>query len=170
MDGRTALDQLAVEVGDADVSHEPPVHQLRHRPPGLLDRHVRVVPVHLVEVDVIHAKPVERAAHRRVDLIRSKARSFLDRRHLGKQQDIVAAAGDSPPDQPFGDAVAVHLGCVDPRLPGVEGRPYGVDHLGVGARLAPRGAARLPGPVADDADLHPCPAELSLLHLPTPSL
>ncbi len=55
------LQLLDVEVGDADVAHEPLLLELGERRPALLDVLRRDRPVDLVEVDRVDAEPLEAA-------------------------------------------------------------------------------------------------------------
>src|SRR5207249_5878383 len=53
-------DSRGRRLGEAEVTHLAGAHQLCHRADSLLDRHARVDPVLVVEVDVLDAEPAER--------------------------------------------------------------------------------------------------------------
>ena len=53
-----ALDQLRREVGDANVTRQSFIYELRHGAPGLLDGDLRIREVDLIEVDYLAAQAV----------------------------------------------------------------------------------------------------------------
>ena len=108
MDGVRAADRLRRRLGKPDVVDLSGVDQLRHRADGLLDRHVRIDAVLVVEVDVVDAEPPQRAVDRSAHVL-GGAVDGADRRHvarngvvkpapeLGRDHVFVAVAPYGPP-------------------------------------------------------------------------
>ena len=82
--------------------------------------------------------------------------------HLRRHEQVLAALGQKPADEPLAAAVAVDVGGVDERHARVHGRPQHAERVVLGHR-API-AAELPRAQADDTDLPARTAEDSLLH------
>ena len=106
----------------------PAGDELGHRADGLLDRHRRVDAVLVVEVDVVDAEPLQRGVAGRPDVLRAAVDA--ERRvpslvalvaELGREHDLVAAAGDRPADEPLVGERAVHVGGVEEGDAEVEG-------------------------------------------------
>src|SRR5437588_12863627 len=70
MDGVRALDRLWRSFAQSDVAHLPVLDELAHRSYCLLDRHVRIDPVLVVEVDVVGPQAPQRAVDRLPDVVR----------------------------------------------------------------------------------------------------
>src|SRR5256885_1325880 len=67
---RTARELLDADVGEADVPDLPLVPQLGERADGLLERHLRVVAVQLVEVDAVDAESAQAPLARLAQVLR----------------------------------------------------------------------------------------------------
>ena len=138
------LDQVGrVEVADAPVADQPGALQLAERPDVVRQRH-RAAPVQEVEVEVVRVQPLQ-ARH-------AGGERPVERRVLGEdladEEDVVAAPGDRPADEPFAGAGAVHLGGVDEGHAQVEAGPQRSD-LDVGRMAA---VAEMPRTHAEDGD------------------
>src|SRR5206468_6605260 len=57
-------DRRRRRLGDAEKAHLPRADQFAQRAPGLLDRHIRVDPVLVIEVDVVDAQALQRVVAR----------------------------------------------------------------------------------------------------------
>ena len=133
---------------EPEVADLARVHQLGHRPDRLLDRHVGVDAVLVVEVDVVDPEaPQRRVAGRphvvraAVDAAHARVVGVAHDAELGGQHHLVAAVGDRPPDQLLVGARAVHVGGVEQRDPEVERAVDRRDRLGlVGAAVELRHA------------------------------
>ncbi|MCW0424987.1 hypothetical protein NB713_002930 [Xanthomonas sacchari] len=106
--------------GQAEEAHLALFHQPRHRPDRVLDRHVRIHPVLVVEVDVVHAEPAQAGLAGRLHVFRTAVDAACGRvvgveldAELGRQHDLVAAPGQRLADQHFVGVRAVHVGGVD---------------------------------------------------------
>jgi hypothetical protein len=104
---------------EAEEAHLPRPDQLGHRADRLLDRHVRVDAVLVIEVDRLDAEPLEARLAGRADIIGVAAHAeeaavlAADVAELGGEEDLVAAAGDGAADQLLVAADAVHVGGVE---------------------------------------------------------
>src|SRR5690349_23497680 len=92
-------------LGDAEMTYLPGLHQLGHDAPGLLDGHVRVDAVLVVEVDVVDAEPAQRRVARGVDVLgaavepdEAAVRPALVA-ELGGDDHVVTAPGDRGADE-----------------------------------------------------------------------
>jgi hypothetical protein len=95
-----------------------------HRPDRLLDRHVRVDPVLVVEVDVVGAEPAQRLLGDALRVLRravdAAGRALEVEAELGRDLDLVAVPGEGAPDQLLVRVRAVDLGGVEERDAEVE--------------------------------------------------
>ena len=103
VDGVRAADRRGRGLGQAEVAHLAGRHQLGHRADGLLDRHLGVDAVLVVEVDVVDAEPLQAGRRRRGARTRAGRRCrgarVLGVAHvaeLGGEQDLVAPRPRSP--------------------------------------------------------------------------
>ena len=106
--GDGAPDRVGGGFGQAEVTHLAGGDELGHRADGLLDGHVGIGPVQVVQVDVVEAEPGERTVDRRphvrgsaVDL----AHAWLDRAgsqdaELRGDHRVVASRTRSPARRP----------------------------------------------------------------------
>ena len=106
-------------LGQAEIAHLAGLDQIGHGADGVLDRHVRIDPVLIEEVDVVDPEPRQRAVTRFAHMLRP-AVGALDpplrvdgEAELGGEDDIVAASLDGAPDQPFVLERPVDLGRVE---------------------------------------------------------
>jgi hypothetical protein len=88
----------------AEVADLAGRHQFGHGPDRLLDRHVRVHPVLVVEIEVIDPEPAQRGVQRPPDVLGPAVRHAgwrvrRVRAELGRQLDLVAPAGQRPAEQ-----------------------------------------------------------------------
>ena len=131
VDGVRAADGLRRRLAEPEVEHLARLHELGHRADGLLDRHVGIDAVLVVEVDVVGAEPLQRAVDRAAHVLgraveRADGREVagprrrLDApRELGGEDVLVAVALDRPPDELLVGHRPVELGRVeevDPEL------------------------------------------------------
>ena len=106
----------------------PCCDQLGHRAPGLLERHLGVDAVELVEVDEVGAQALAasprstraRAPGGRPWRITYSSASSTTSAALGGEHDLVAAACDRPADELLVRVRAVHVGRVEQRHADVE--------------------------------------------------
>jgi hypothetical protein len=59
MDDRRAADRVDRRLGQPEVAHLARGDELGHRADGLLDRHIRIRAVLVVDVDHVDAQPLE---------------------------------------------------------------------------------------------------------------
>ncbi len=121
-DGFGVVDLLTGEVGVADLAHLPVAHQPVEGGERLLDRHVGIRPVLLVQVDAVGADddPSHAGAGARWVVV--------DRGdELGRDDHLFAPAGERFAEVLLRARPAVHVGGVEEVDPGVEG---GVDDRG----------------------------------------
>ena len=126
------VDPRAVEVGAADLAHLARVDQRLQRAERLLDRHVVVGPVHLVEVDAVRAEPA-RATPRtpgRTDV----GMGAVHRPELGGHDHVVPRRPERPTEELLALAAAVDVGRVEERDALVQ---RGLHHLGGAVRVDP---------------------------------
>src|SRR5690349_13344099 len=137
-----AADRRRRRLAEAEVAHLPLLHELRHRPDGLLDRHVVVDAMLIIEVDVVDAEPLERgvagATHVLRGAVDAEAVALLvaDVAELRGENDLVASALDRPTDEPLVGERAVHVGGVEEVDAEVERAVNGRDRRGfIAARV-----------------------------------
>ncbi len=129
-------DRARAGLGQPEVTDLAGLHQLGHGADGLLDRHLRIDPVLVVEVDVVDPEPAQRrlarlAYVRGVAADQGRLAEPVGEAELGGQHDLVAASGDGPSDQFLVVPGAVEVGGVQEGHPEVEGMVQGRDRLGV---------------------------------------
>jgi len=147
-----------LELGDIEVADTPAANlavapQLLEGLHGALQR-MLTGPVQQVAVESIGLESRQRALAGRD---RSRARRIL-RKHLGDEEDLVAAPADRLRHQLFGGAGAVHLGGIDVRQAEVEAASQR------GERGGPAILLDVPGPLPDDGDVQCGAAEPSPVH------
>ena len=135
--------------------HQSLADELVERAERLLERHVGVGPVHLVQVDAVGAQPAQavgdRFAHpspRAAAVLRIVVHRVAE---LGRQHDSVAAAGEELAEHVLRHAEVVDVGGVDERDAGVERH---VEHLPalVAVGVAPRAEHHRSQPERADFD------------------
>ena len=124
MHGVRAADRLRPRLREPEVAHLAGRHLIGHRPHRLLDRHTGVDAVQEPQVDVVEAQVGQAAVDGPPQVLGVAAAG------LGGDDRLVASAGHRPPDVRLAASVAVRLGRVDQRDPGVE-RPPDRAHAGV---------------------------------------
>src|SRR5215210_3805602 len=108
-------DGLGPCLGEPQVSYLPRLDELLHSPHRLLDGHLRVDPVLVVEVYRVHAEPFERGVARPLYVLRlavdADPASVLATlvAELGGEDDLVAPALDGFADEPLVGERAVHV-------------------------------------------------------------
>src|SRR6266508_4189400 len=141
--------------------------EVGQRTEGLLDVRVRLGSVDLVQVDVVRAQAPEAVLHLARDpdpgvapLVPARPHVAVD---LGRQDDLLAAALQRPPDELLGLAGRVHVRRVDEVDTAVDRR---VDHPDavVDVRVAPAPEHHRSQAVRADAQARP--AQCSVLHSP----
>jgi hypothetical protein len=126
--------------------------ELAHRADGVLDRHVGVDAVLVVEVDDVDTEPLQRRITRRPDVVRSAVHSHAGPvgaplvAELGGEYDVVATARDGLADELLVGERAVHVGGVQEAAAEVE---CSMDDLG--RRVVVDGAVELAHPHASEA-------------------
>src|SRR5205085_12423540 len=104
------------EVRRADVTHLACFDELFERAEGLLDRRDAVGTVVLVEVDVVGAESLERAVDRAPDVRGGAAgRIAATPAEFRRDQDLLTAAGERPPEEELALPVTVRLRGVEER-------------------------------------------------------
>ena len=130
-DGLGVVDLLAGEVGVADLAHLPVAHEAVESSERLLDRHVGIGPVLLVQIDAVGAEAPQAPFDRFGDPAAAGAgvaRVVVDRGdELGGDDDLVAPAGERFAEVLLRAGPAVDVGGVEEVDPGVES---GVDDSG----------------------------------------
>src|SRR5439155_22879223 len=157
------LQQIDVEVRDADPSNETVVDELPHRLPRLFDRGVRVRPMKLVQVDHFAAQPLQALLRSGAYVGRVEAGPIRRRRELREHQHVRVVAHRLS-NELFGAAPPVHLSGVDPRHPRVEPGLHRFDDVLVFRARAPELTTRFPRAETHDGDYGTVLAELLLLH------
>src|SRR5205085_10828761 len=105
------------EVRRAGVTHLARLDELFERAERLLDRRDAVGTVVLVEVDVVGAQPLQRAVDRTPD-VRRRAPGRIAAAlptELRRDQDLLTAAGERPPEEELALTAAVRLRGVEER-------------------------------------------------------
>ena len=110
-----AADRRGRRFGQSEVMHFPGANQFAHRSDGFLNRHLRVHPVLVVEVNFIHAQPPQAGVATLADVF-GRA---IDAQEIpalvahisefGGQDHLAPAAFDGASDQPLVFAAAVHV-------------------------------------------------------------
>src|SRR3954447_12360399 len=114
-----APDGLRAGLGQAQIADLAGVHELLHRPDGLLYLRVRVDAVLVVEVDVVDVQALERcvAGLTHVLGVAADAQALAvlaaDVAELGGEHDLVAAVGDRVADELLVREGAIHVGRVE---------------------------------------------------------
>src|SRR5262249_31609914 len=105
---------------EADVADFAGLYELGHGADGFLDRHIRIDPVLVEEVDVADAEALERSVDRApdvlgaaVDAARPGARRVDREAELGGHLELVPTTGDRAPDEPLVGVWPVDLGGVE---------------------------------------------------------
>ena len=116
-----APDRRRRRLGQPEVAHLALLHELGHRPDGLLDRHVEVHAVLVVEVDEVHSEALERCvagpAYVLGAAVDAEAGAVLGAlvAELRCDHEIVAAAADRTAYQALVGERPVHVGSVEER-------------------------------------------------------
>ena len=148
-----------VHLGRIEVAHADRVDlagaiEPRQRLGGVVDRHQRIGPVHLVEVDRVDAQPAQRRLRFLDDALRAavakRAAVVPAEPGLGGDDGALALAvlRQRPADDLLGAAEAVHRRGVDQRDAVIERRMNGADRVRLVA-AAPHPAADRPGAEPD---------------------
>ena len=129
MGGVRLADPLRRRLAEPDVEDLALLDQLGHRPDRLLDRHVRVHAVLVVEIDPVGPEALERALDRAAHVLgravahpRPSARLVALRAdaELGRDHPVVSMSGDRLADQLLVLERPVHLGRVEEVDPQIE--------------------------------------------------
>ena len=114
-----ATDRLRRRFAQAEKADLPLFFQSRHRADRILDRRIGVDPVLVIEVDRLDPQSLEARFARRAHVIglaadpEERAVVTPHQRKFGRQEYLVAAAGDCLADQFLIDERPVHVGCVE---------------------------------------------------------
>ena len=146
--GAGAAQRLGARLGQPEVADLALLHELGHRADGLLDRRVGVDAVLVVEVDVVDAEAPQRSLGRlahvlgpAADAAGGRVVGVADDAELGRQHDLVAAAGDRAADELLVGVRAVDVGGVEEGHAEVERAVDRGDRLGVVAAAVELGHA-----------------------------
>ena len=136
---------------------------------GVLDRGLEVRPMHLIEIDDVGAKPLQRV----LDLLENSLRPGIaeglsvppGQSDLGGDLHLLAqtALGERLADYFFGTAEAIDRGSIDQRHAALDGRTDRGDRLGF-IRTAPHPTADRPGAEADPRGVQAGGADGYLFH------
>ena len=171
LDRVRSSDRLGGRLGHAEVLHLAGLDEFLDRAGDVLDRHLRVDPVLVVEVDGVDAEPLQRAVDDLPDdvgLARDPpARLALDRvdvpPELGGDHDLTPERGQRLADEFLVDVRTVDLGGVEERDAAVDCGADQRDHLlPVGRVAVAAGHAHAAQP--DGGDLRAAGAEGALVH------
>ena len=153
----------------------PAVDQVLDRAGDLLDRHVGVDPVLVVQVDHVEPEPAQRALDGAGDVLGAQhpaARLALDRvdvlGELGGDHDLVGVRGERLTDELLVGVRPVDLGGVEERDAEVDGTVEQGDHV-LPVRHAAVAAGHGHAAESDGGDLQAAGAECALLHQYSPS-
>ncbi len=118
-DGERLHQMPAGEIGAGDVSHFAAHDKLIERAQNFLDRSERVEAVEVIDVDVVRTQPAQagfasadKMIARRSQIVRAGLISHAES-CLGRDQYIVAAAGNCFPKNCFGESVGVDVGRIE---------------------------------------------------------
>src|SRR5580704_2198299 len=186
MHGLCPFDLVRRDLGQADVPGFARRDGLRHRTPALLQRHLRIHAVQLVEIHVIGAEPLQAAVDRRADVLgpavqRPVARVVRRVRGLdgvpddadlgGQHRAIAMTARQRPADQFLVGVRPVGVGGVDQRHAEIKRLADHRDRRGlVSRRLHVVGERHAHAAQADDANLGSVTAQRRGSHHLGPSL
>ena len=171
---RHRMDRMgAADVGDAglrqaEVAHLALPDEVGDGAGDVLDRHGRIDPVLIEEVDMVGLEPLERAFHRLADVRRAavEAGALLAvveaEAELGGDGHLVAAAGERAAEQLLVLEGAIDLGGVEEGAAEFDGAMQRGDRLGFVRRAV--GLAHAHAAEADRRDLQPLAAELARGH------
>ncbi len=160
-------------LGEAEVAHLAGADEIGHGPDDLLDRHRRVHPVLVEQVDPIGPEPLQRGFDDLPDMLRAAveagdpALGIDPEAELGRQHDPVPpVAGQAAAQQLLVGIGPVDLGGVDQRDPPVHRlEQRGLAFRSVRAPAVGEGHAH--APETQGRDFEALMAESSLLHCPT---
>src|SRR5215207_9642601 len=166
---------LLVEVRDPDVADLALLHKLLQRPRGLREGHLRVGPVHLVEVYVVGAQGAQAALHSLAQppwaRVPKQGVTLHPEAAFGRQDHLVPTVPylgfEGPSQETLGGAEAVGLGGVEEVYPEVERPAYrGLEVLLLRGTPITTG---LPGTEADRRDDEVRLPEFDVAHARTTS-
>jgi hypothetical protein len=143
--GGSSLESRDVDLGEAECPHLARRHETGHRADRLLDRHLRIDPVKVVEVDRLDAEAAKRRLACLADVVGAAVQMHLvggrvvdDDAALRRQHDVVAASRDRPADELLVRERPVHVGGVEERDAELERSVDDRDRLGfVAPAVAP---------------------------------
>ena len=137
MHGVGPADRVGGCFGEPEVSDLPGVDELLDRPGDVLDRHIRVDAVLVVEVDVVGAQPAQRTLDGAADARRIAAQAtgqdtvLLERKpELGGDDNLVAVRLEGLTDDVLVGERPVHLGGVEERDAELDGTSDDGDAVG----------------------------------------
>src|SRR5712692_10167931 len=106
MDGMGAADVGDAGLGQTEKSYFALLDQITYRAGHLLDRHGRIDPVLIEEIDVVGAEPAQGALHRLTDMLRPASSFGADllavletKAKFGADYHLVAPALERPAQQ-----------------------------------------------------------------------
>ena len=160
-------DGLRGGLGEPEEANLAGVDQLGHRPHGLLDRHLGVHPVLVVEVDVIDAEALERGLAGPMHVLGAAVDGAVGvvggvDAELGGELHLVAPAGDRAAHQALVGLRPVHVGGVEQGDAELEGPLDGRDPVLVLDRGVREGHAH--ATEADGRDLEALVSETASLY------
>ena len=133
-------DRVRVRFRQAEQRTLPAFYQVGHGADSVLDRHVWIDPVLVVEVNDLHAEALERSIAGAAHIIRAavdavRPAGILGLAKLGREDDLVPDTAESPPEHAFIVAPPVHVRAIEMVDPVVDGRVNEVYGRGI-VRLA----------------------------------
>src|SRR3954470_10959238 len=114
-------DRLRRSFGEAEIADLSLVLKARHFADRILDRHIRIDAVLVIEIDRIDREPLEARLAGGTDIFGVAAHSeelairSADIGKLGREENLVPAAADRSPDQLLVREWPVHVGGVQER-------------------------------------------------------
>ena len=126
-----APDRVGTRLGETEEANLALGDQLTHRAHRLLDRHGRVDPVQIVEVDRLDAEPREtrlaarpHAQRAGIDVDRHAAGRIGKEPEFGREHDTGPPIANRSSDEMLVRAPAVRVGRIEQRDPEIEGAMY----------------------------------------------
>jgi hypothetical protein len=161
-------------LGQAEVPHLARRDQFPDRSGDLLDRHLRVHPVLVQQVNPPGAQPPQRPVHRLPNVIRPAGQPGLaalaveGEAELGGDDYLVADRGERLADQFLVDERAVDLGGVEERDAQVDRGSQQVNHLAAVARVRAEALAHAHAAESESGNLQPAGPQDALFHVVPP--
>jgi hypothetical protein len=163
-----APERLYARFADADEPHLALRDELRHRADGIFDRHVRIDPMEVVDVDHVHPKALETRFTAFEYVFGTPVGGFaavrqIDVAELARDERFAAPAFQRAAEQHLVPRAPVRVGAVEEIDPEIECALDRRVEVGF-ERIAETNRLR-PAPVADRGDLRPAFPQPAIFHL-----